>query len=1103
MTILATFAPLPDPVLGATRITVEPGATVAVIVAAAVPGAPAPESLRVTLTAGDRTAVVPPALWARVRPRPGTHVVIRSLPGEDGLRSVLLAVVSVAAVALGQFWASALIPTAGIGQTIVGGLLAGGLTVAGSLLVNALIPPPETEGRRGAQSYSIAGWRNEMRPGAPIPLVFGRIRHAPPFAATSWTEVAGDRQYVRALFCFGYGDLDISDIRIGDTPVTSYDDVQMEVRSGIAGDLPVSLYPRQVVEEALGVDLVRPLPRDATGAPTGGPGVETPVVRLTAADAAEVTLLIGFPGGLFRVNSEGEVRSRSVAIRIRQRLAGASTWSTVTTLDITARNREAFLRGHSWALPTRGRWEIEVTRMTDESTSTQVSDRTILSALQSIRPEYPIALGKPLALLAMRVKATFQLNGALEAVNAVVQRRGPVYSGGVWTVGLTRNPASAFLTALTGPANPWPVATSAIDLDQIADWFEWCEAKGLKYDRVHDQPETLGDMLRAICAAGRASPRHDGVRWGVVIDRPETFVVDHLSPRNAAGITWSRAYLDPPDGLRVRFRDETSGWEERERVVPWPGHVGPIDLTEELVLPGKTDPAEVWREARRRMHELIHRPDEVTLVQDGAARVATRGDLALVSLDALAADQRAARVLSIAGRLIEIDEEIDFGAGDYAVRYTAGITDLDTIGESRLRHLTQAPGPSRVLTVATDCDGLMPGAIVHVGPLASDSMPMRVRAVEPAEGFAARLTLVAAAPEIDTLTDAEVPPAWDGRVGDLVPGAPVAPGVPRVLSVATGLAGTDVAGEVVVLLAADAASAVATVQFQVDHRLQGAPSWTTILRPVASGGGSIPGYATGAAIELRFRALAADGTPGSFTATIPVTVGVNDAPLPVALDPDAISVAGVPGGIVVGFATGSDANTVSVQVYRSTSSTLNRATDAAGRPVDVAPFQSLSVALGDTARPNLISGGQMNDPAQWTAAGGWAIAGGVATKTAGAWGTLRQAEALVANAWYRVAFTVAGRTAGTVWPRFIGGTTRQGAAVTANGARLDRIQAAAGNTDFEFIADPTFNGSIDDVVMIRETAASLAQGTHFVWIEPLNGAGVPGPTAGPYSVTVV
>ncbi len=86
-------------------------------------------------------------------------------------------------------------------------------------------------------------------------------------------------------------------------------------------------------------------------------------------------------------------------------------------------------------------------------------------------------------------------------------------------------------------------------------------------------------------------------------------MVDHISPRNSKGFKASRTYFDPPHGFRVKFLDRTNDHKAAERLIPWPAHSGEITLTEELQLPGKTNPAEIWIEARRRMYEAIYRID--------------------------------------------------------------------------------------------------------------------------------------------------------------------------------------------------------------------------------------------------------------------------------------------------------------------------------------------------------------------------------------------------------------------------------------------------------------------------------------------------------------
>ncbi len=161
-------------------------------------------------------------------------------------------------------------------------------------------------------------------------------------------------------------------------------------------------------------------------------------------------------------------------------------------------------------------------------------------------------------------------------------------------------------------------------------------------------------------------------------------------------------------------------------------------------------------------------------------------------------------------------------------------------------------------------------------------------------------------------------------------------------------------------------------------------SWTAITIPAANGGGTITGYATGQSVEIRGRAIGMTGTPSAPTPVITFGVGAGDAPIPAALDASMITVGPLLGGAVVQFSTGADAATKAVQLYRSTSSTLNRSTDAIGDPVAVEPSRSYSLPAGDTTRSNIIVNGNFDSGASWVLGADWTIGGGVASHVAGA-----------------------------------------------------------------------------------------------------------------------
>jgi nucleoid-associated protein YgaU len=57
------------------------------------------------------------------------------------------------------------------------------------------------------------------------------------------------------LFLLGYGPLDISQIKIGDTAIEDYEDAEWELRSGFPDDAPARLYPGAVAEAELNIQL--------------------------------------------------------------------------------------------------------------------------------------------------------------------------------------------------------------------------------------------------------------------------------------------------------------------------------------------------------------------------------------------------------------------------------------------------------------------------------------------------------------------------------------------------------------------------------------------------------------------------------------------------------------------------------------------------------------------------------------------------------------------------------------------------------------------------------------------------------------------------------
>lgn len=171
-----------------------------------------------------------------------------------------------------------------------------------------------------------------------MPRVLGRHRFVPPFGALPYTETAGSDQYLRLLFVWGYGPLKISDLKIGETPLSSFEGVEVETREGYADDAPLTLYSNSVLQN------------DLAAAATQSAGY---ILRTTEADADEIGVDITLPRGLVKFGSGGGRLSASVRIEVQYAPTGTDDWSAGAD-DFTAHAaREVSLAARPAAYKTR------------------------------------------------------------------------------------------------------------------------------------------------------------------------------------------------------------------------------------------------------------------------------------------------------------------------------------------------------------------------------------------------------------------------------------------------------------------------------------------------------------------------------------------------------------------------------------------------------------------------------------------------------------------------------------------------------------------------------------------------------------------------------
>ena len=248
---------------------------------------------------------VPRAMWAHTRPRPGATLYVQAVVeggggngGSNPLRTVLQIAVLVA---------SAYIPGV-LGLTgFQAAATSAAISIGGALLVNALLPAPRLKNKTGSDnaspSYALAGGSNRTRPYEPLPLVLGRHRMYPDLGAQPYTEAIGADQYLCQLFQCGPGLLALSEFRIGDTLLSDFAGVELQV-SGMDGAL--SLFPGNV-DTIAGADL------------TAAAGW---VTRSTPSDTTRIAVEVAYV--LAATDKEGKTQSLSCQIEAQYRAPGGA-----------------------------------------------------------------------------------------------------------------------------------------------------------------------------------------------------------------------------------------------------------------------------------------------------------------------------------------------------------------------------------------------------------------------------------------------------------------------------------------------------------------------------------------------------------------------------------------------------------------------------------------------------------------------------------------------------------------------------------------------------------------------------------------------------------
>lgn len=498
--------------------------------------------------------------WSRCV-RDDELITVIALPkGGGGLRTIALIVVAVVAA-----WV-----TGGAGGALVAGSFTAtaagaAVAIAGAMLVNAVLPLPKpptgsTDAKSGA--YGIGAKSNTARLLQSIPVMYGRFNVTPDYAAQPYTEFHSNNQTLYSLFAVTQGDIVVEQIRIGETAIENFAEVDYEV---IPPGGTVTLFPDNVVTSDVvqGLELKRP----SEGGDWVGPFVANPAGTRTQ----EIAVDIGFAGGIYRINSDGKEKAANARWEVQVQQIddqgnAVGPWTSTLARSIFKGDRTpGQYESYRMAVPS-GRYQVRAKGFdTDQGGGTVVNAITwvgMRSYLPSQRTYGDITL------LAVRMRATNNLNASTaKAVNVTATRKLPVWNGGAWSAPqATRSPAWAIADILRNTTYGRGWADNRLNLVELQRLAGVWAQRGDTFDGIFDVKTSLWDALSAVARVGRAVPIYYAGVVDIVRDEPRDEVPLVITPDKITAGSFSIDYAfpsqDSPDHVVVTYIDDQT-WQQQ------------------------------------------------------------------------------------------------------------------------------------------------------------------------------------------------------------------------------------------------------------------------------------------------------------------------------------------------------------------------------------------------------------------------------------------------------------------------------------------------------------------------------------------------------------
>lgn len=613
--------------------------------------------------------------WHKITIGLSDIVTFITLPqgGGGGGGKILRSVLTIAVMVAAPYAGAALAGAIGVTSTVGIALVTAGVAFAGSALLNVLVPPPlpSTSLNSGfgntpaaSPTYSLQAQGNQARLSQPIPVVYGRHIVYPDLAATPYSLYKNNEQYLHQLHCIGQGEYDLEQIRIEDTPISSFEEIDYEIVQ--PGDA-VTLFDTDVVTapEVAGQELL------STG--DGGDWVGPFVANPAQTNCHQISVDIVMPRGVYYANDSGGLNSRTITWQFEARQidddgTAIGAWQTLGSETLTASTNTPQRMTFDYAVVT-GRYEVRALRTDAKDTSARAGHELRWGGLKAVLDQTP-DFGD-VTLIAMKMRATDNLSQrSSRMVNCLVTRKLPVWDEVTgWSAPQTTRSIAWALADIARSQYGGKLDDSRIDLTQLkaldANW----QSRGDYFDAVFDQTVTVWEALSRTARCGRAVSFMQSGTVRFVRDEQRSIPVALFSPRNIVKNSLKIQYLlasdDTADSVTVEYFSKET-WQTAEETVSLPDSNS--DQPARVRLFGCTEKDQAIREGKYMAAANRYRRRLVTFQTELEGLIPTYGDLIAIAHDMPSWGQ-GAEVIAVDENVLSLSEPLEWSEelGDHFI----------------------------------------------------------------------------------------------------------------------------------------------------------------------------------------------------------------------------------------------------------------------------------------------------------------------------------------------------------------------------------------------------------------------------------------------------